>query len=134
MNHVFFTNSGSESVDTAMKIALAYHRARGDGQRTRFISRERTYHGVNFGGLSLAGRCETETFNLTLPNISLIRHTKTDAQAFVRGQLKLMPIWLMICSAWSKLMAGPPLLLSLLSLLRVRQVHSSRRWLSRPPA
>jgi beta-alanine--pyruvate transaminase len=87
MNHVFFTNSGSESVDTAMKIALAYHRARGDGQRTRFVSRERAYHGVNMGGVSLAGMVKNrETFNLTLPNISMIRHTYTADQSFVRGQ------------------------------------------------
>ena len=87
MNHVFFTNSGSESVDTAMKIALAYHRARGDGQRTRFVSRERAYHGVNMGGVSLAGMVKNrETFNLTLPNISHIRHTYTDDHAFVQGQ------------------------------------------------
>ena len=87
MNHVFFTNSGSESVDTAMKMALAYHRARGDGQRTRFVSRERAYHGVNMGGVSLAGMVKNrETFNLTLPNISLMRHTYTESQSFVRGQ------------------------------------------------
>lgn len=51
LNHVFFTNSGSEAVDTAMKIALGYHRLRGEGQRTRFIGREKAYHGVGFGGL-----------------------------------------------------------------------------------
>src|SRR6184192_2095374 len=53
--HIFFTNSGSESVDTALKIALAYHRARGEGQRTRLIGRERSYHGVGFGGISVGG-------------------------------------------------------------------------------
>ena len=51
----FFTNSGSESVDTALKIALAYHRVRGSGERTRLIGRERSYHGVNFGGISVGG-------------------------------------------------------------------------------
>jgi beta-alanine--pyruvate transaminase len=86
MNHVFFTNSGSESVDTAMKIAMAYHRARGEGQRNRFVSRERAYHGVNMGGVSLAGMVKNrETFTLTLPNISHIRHTYTDDHAFVQG-------------------------------------------------
>ena len=55
MEHVFFTNSGSESVETALKIALAYHRANGEGQRTRLIGRERGYHGVNFGGISVGG-------------------------------------------------------------------------------
>ena len=54
INHVFFVNSGSESVDTALKMVMAYHRARGEGQRTRFVSRERAYHGVNIGGVSLA--------------------------------------------------------------------------------
>ena len=87
MNHVFFTNSGSESVDTALKIALAYHRARGDGQRTRLVSRERAYHGVNMGGVSLAGMVRNrETFGLTLPNISMIRHTHTEQQKFTMGQ------------------------------------------------
>jgi len=51
----FFTNSGSESVDTALKIALGYHRARSEGNRTRLIGRERAYHGVNFGGMSVGG-------------------------------------------------------------------------------
>ena len=55
LNRVFFTNSGSESVDTALKIALAYHRVRGDGARTRLIGRERGYHGVGFGGISVGG-------------------------------------------------------------------------------
>lgn len=55
LDHVFLANSGSEAVDTAMKIALAYHRARGEGQRTRFIGRERGYHGVGFGGISVGG-------------------------------------------------------------------------------
>ena len=55
LDHVFFTNSGSEAVDTALKIALAYHRARGESQRFRFIGRERAYHGVGFGGISVGG-------------------------------------------------------------------------------
>jgi beta-alanine--pyruvate transaminase len=55
LNHVFFTNSGSESVDTALKIAIAYHRVRGEGQRTRLIGREKGYHGVGFGGISVGG-------------------------------------------------------------------------------
>ena len=55
MDRVFFTNSGSESVDTALKIALAYHRVKGDGARFRLIGRERGYHGVNFGGVSVGG-------------------------------------------------------------------------------
>ncbi|MGF6938339.1 adenosylmethionine-8-amino-7-oxononanoate aminotransferase [Paraburkholderia sp. UCT70] len=55
LDRIFFTNSGSESVDTALKMALAFHRARGEGQRTRFIGRERGYHGVGFGGISVGG-------------------------------------------------------------------------------
>ena len=55
IDHVFFTNSGSESVDTALKIALAYHRVKGEGARFRLIGRERGYHGVNFGGISVGG-------------------------------------------------------------------------------
>ena len=55
MGHVFFTNSGSEAIDTALKIAVAYHRLRGEGTRTRFIGRERSYHGVNIGGTSIGG-------------------------------------------------------------------------------
>ena len=55
LNRIFFTNSGSEAVDTAMKVALAYWQAKGQGGRTMFVSRERAYHGVNFGGVSLSG-------------------------------------------------------------------------------
>ena len=55
ITHVFFSNSGSEAVDTALKIALAYHRARGEGHRTRLIGREKGYHGVGFGGISVGG-------------------------------------------------------------------------------
>ena len=86
-NHVFFTNSGSESVDTAIKVILAYQRARGQAQRNRLISRERAYHGVNMGGVSLAGMVKNrETFGLTLPNISMIRHTWAESQRFSKGQ------------------------------------------------
>ncbi len=86
-NHVFFTNSGSESVDTAIKIILAYQRARGQAQRNRLVSRERAYHGVNMGGVSLAGMVKNrETFGLTLPNVSMIRHTWTEEQRFAKGQ------------------------------------------------
>ncbi len=86
-NHIFFTNSGSESVDTAIKVILAYQRARGQAQRNRLVSRERAYHGVNMGGVSLAGMVKNrETFGLTLPNISMIRHTWTEEQRFAKGQ------------------------------------------------
>ncbi len=87
INHVFFTNSGSESIDTALKIAMAYHRARGEGQRTRFVSRERAYHGVNIGGVSLSGMVKNrETFSGVMPNVVCLRHTWTSDEPYVRGQ------------------------------------------------
>ncbi|NMF89874.1 aspartate aminotransferase family protein [Aromatoleum petrolei] len=92
MNKVFFTNSGSESVDTALKIALAYHRARGEGQRTRLIGRERGYHGVNFGGLSVGGiPGNRKVFSAALlPGVDHIRHTHSlGDMAFSKGQ----PAW-----------------------------------------
>jgi beta-alanine--pyruvate transaminase len=76
LNHVFFTNSGSESVDTALKIALAYHRARGEGQRTRLIGREKGYHGVGFGGISVGGLPNNRKFfGSLLPGVDHLRHT-----------------------------------------------------------
>ncbi|MEM7191227.1 MAG: aminotransferase class III-fold pyridoxal phosphate-dependent enzyme, partial [Pseudomonadota bacterium] len=87
MNHVFFVNSGSESIDTALKMVMAYHRANGDAQRLRFVSRERAYHGVNMGGVSLAGMVKNrETFPVTMPNIVTIRHTWTGKDLFHDGQ------------------------------------------------
>ena len=86
-NHVFFANSGSEAIDTALKMVMAYHRARGEGQRLRFVSRERAYHGVNIGGVSLAGMVRNrETFAGVIPNVVMLRHTWDEAQAFTRGQ------------------------------------------------
>ena len=86
-NHVFFTNSGSESIDTALKMAMAYHRARGESQRIRFVSRERAYHGVNIGGVSLAGMVRNrETFPVVMPNIVMMRHTWDDKNLFQKGQ------------------------------------------------
>ena len=88
LDHVFFTNSGSESVDTALKIALAYHRQRGDSARTRLIGRERAYHGVNFGGLSVSGiAASRKQYTPLLPGVDHIRHTHDLAKnAFSRGQ------------------------------------------------
>ena len=88
MNKVFFTNSGSESVDTALKIALAYHRVRGEGQRTRLIGRERGYHGVNFGGISVGGMvANRKMFGAMLAGVDHIRHTHDPARnAFSVGQ------------------------------------------------
>jgi beta-alanine--pyruvate transaminase len=86
-NHVFFTNSGSESIDTALKIAMAYHRANGQGHRIRFVSRERAYHGVNMGGVSLSGMVRNrETFPVVMPNVVTIRHTWDPEETFVQGQ------------------------------------------------
>jgi len=87
INHVFFANSGSESIDTALKIAMAYHRARGEGQRTRFVSRERAYHGVNIGGTSLGGMVKNrETFSGLMPRIVHMRHTWLEKNRFAKGQ------------------------------------------------
>ncbi|MEM7070657.1 MAG: aminotransferase class III-fold pyridoxal phosphate-dependent enzyme, partial [Pseudomonadota bacterium] len=87
INRVFFVNSGSEAIDTCIKMVMAYHRANGQSQRLRFVSRERAYHGVNMGGTSLSGMVRNrETFPVVMPNISLIRHTFDDTQRFTRGQ------------------------------------------------
>jgi len=88
IDHCFFTNSGSESVDTALKIALAYHRAKGEGHRTRLIGRERGYHGVNFGGMSVGGMVPNrKAFSANLiPGVDHIRHTHNiQLNAFTRG-------------------------------------------------
>jgi beta-alanine--pyruvate transaminase len=76
-SNCFFTNSGSESVDTALKIALAYHRAKGEGNRTRLIGREKGYHGVNFGGMSVGGIVPNrKVFSANLiPGVDHLRHT-----------------------------------------------------------
>jgi beta-alanine--pyruvate transaminase len=88
IEHVFYTNSGSESVETALKIAIAYHRARGEGTRTRLIGRERGYHGVNFGGISVGGIVNNRKFFGTLlAGVDHLPHTHLPAQnAFSRGQ------------------------------------------------
>jgi len=88
MNRVFFTNSGSESVETALKMAIAYHRVRGEGQRTRLIGRERGYHGVNFGGISVGGIvANRKMFGTMLGGVDHIRHTHDPVRnAFSVGQ------------------------------------------------
>jgi beta-alanine--pyruvate transaminase len=88
MNKVFFTNSGSEAVETALKMALAYQRARGEGTRTRLIGRERGYHGVNFGGISVGGIvANRKMFGTLLGGVDHIRHTHDLARnAFSVGQ------------------------------------------------
>lgn len=92
MNRVFYTNSGSEAVDTALKMALGYHRLRGEAGRTRFIGRERGYHGVGFGGISVGGiGPNRKLFSpLTLPGVDHLPHTHNlKEMAFSRGQ----PSW-----------------------------------------
>ena len=86
LDRIFFTNSGSESVDTALKMALAYHRARGEGQRVRLIGREKGYHGVGFGGISVGGLVNNRRTYLTLPGADHIAHTfDLERNAFSRG-------------------------------------------------
>ncbi|SDX95641.1 beta-alanine--pyruvate transaminase [Ruegeria halocynthiae] len=88
LNHVFFTNSGSESVETALKIALAYHQAKGNGRKTRLIGRERGYHGVNFGGISVGGIVNNRnSFGHLLSGVDHLPHTHLPSQnAFSKGQ------------------------------------------------
>lgn len=87
LDRIFFTGSGSESVDTALKIAVAYQRAIGQGTRTRFIGRERGYHGVGFGGISVGGLVNNRRVFPLLPNVDHLRHTHDLARnAFVKGQ------------------------------------------------
>jgi len=87
LNRVFFVNSGSESVDTAMKIALMVHRVRGQPQRQIFISRERAYHGVNMGGVALGGLLNNRrAFGTGLATVYHLRHTALPANRFVKGQ------------------------------------------------
>jgi beta-alanine--pyruvate transaminase len=91
LDHVFFTNSGSESVDTALKIALAWHRVRGEGTRTRLIGRERGYHGVGFGGISVGGIVNNRKFfGALLPGTDHLQATHSlEHNAFSRG----LPAW-----------------------------------------
>jgi beta-alanine--pyruvate transaminase len=88
LGHVFFTNSGSESVETALKIALAYHRLRGEGQRVRLIGREKGYHGVNFGGMSVGGiPANRKMFGALVAGVDHLRHTHgIEANRFARGE------------------------------------------------
>ena len=88
LDRIFFTNSGSESVDTALKIALAYHRARGKGTKTRLIGRERGYHGVGFGGISVGGiPTNRKYFGSLLTGVDHLPHTHGVAgNRFAKGQ------------------------------------------------
>ena len=87
LDKIFFCSSGSEAVETAMKMALAYHRARGQGSRTTFVSRERAYHGVNFGGVALSGMVNNRrTFGPGLPHALHMRHTHLPQNRFTVGE------------------------------------------------
>jgi beta-alanine--pyruvate transaminase len=88
LDHVFFCNSGSEAADTALKIALAYHNVRGEGARTRLIGRERGYHGVGFGGISVGGIVNNRRhFGALLAGVDHLPHTyNRDTQAFTKGE------------------------------------------------
>ncbi len=88
LNKVFFTNSGSESVETALKMAIAYHRVRGEGHRTRLIGREKGYHGVNFGGMSVGGMpANRKMFGSLVAGVDHLRHTHGVAgNEFSKGQ------------------------------------------------
>ncbi|MBR2535343.1 MAG: aspartate aminotransferase family protein [Hyphomicrobium sp.] len=87
-DHVFFTNSGSESVETALKMALAYHRAKGNATKVRLIGRERGYHGVNFGGMSVGGISNNrKMFGALVSGVDHLRHTHDlSRNAFTRGE------------------------------------------------
>lgn len=91
LDHVFFANSGSEAVDSALKIAIAYHRAKGEGTRQRLIGRERGYHGVGFGGISVGGIGPNRKFFGSLLNgVDHLPHTHSlEHNAFSKGQ----PAW-----------------------------------------
>ena len=91
LERVFFTNSGSEAVDTALKIALAYHRARGEGNRSVLVGRERGYHGAGFGGISVGGMpANRKAFGSLLPRVDHLAQTHNlEHNAFSRGQ----PVW-----------------------------------------
>lgn len=87
LDRVFFTNSGSEAVDTGLKIALAYQRAIGQGTRTRLVGRERGYHGVGFGGISVGGIANNRRSFVQLPGVDHLPHTlNLEKAAFSRGQ------------------------------------------------
>src|SRR5580765_9018023 len=92
LDHVFFCNSGSEAADTALKIALAYWMAQGQGQRTRFIGRERGYHGVGFGGMAVGGMVNNRKIfgSSMVPGVDHLPHTlDLGHNAFSRG----LPHW-----------------------------------------
>jgi beta-alanine--pyruvate transaminase len=88
LDHIFFTNSGSEAVETALKIAIAWHRLNGQGERVRLIGRERGYHGVNFGGMAVGGMtANRKMFGVLVAGVDHLRHTHGDPRNFfARGE------------------------------------------------
>jgi beta-alanine--pyruvate transaminase len=87
LNRILFSGSGSEAVESALKVAIQYHRVRGEGQRTRFVGRERGYHGVNFGGWSVGGMVNNrKAFGLGIPGVVHMRHTKIPENQFEMGE------------------------------------------------
>ena len=88
LNRIFFTICGSSAVDTAIKIAIAYFKAKGEGHRSHIVGRERAYHGMNIGGISVGGMvANRKTFsNILMPNVHHLRHTLLPENLFVRGQ------------------------------------------------
>tara|TARA_Y100000590_G_scaffold430308_1_gene543790 strand:+ start:4094 stop:5434 length:1341 start_codon:yes stop_codon:yes gene_type:complete len=88
LNRIFFTICGSSAVETAIKIAVAYHKAKGEGHRSHIVGRERGYHGMNIGGISVGGMiANRKTFaNILMPNVHHIRHTHLEENKFVRGE------------------------------------------------
>ena len=88
LNQIFYTICGSTAVETALKISIAYHKARGQGQRFRFVGRERAYHGMNIGGTSVGGMVNNvKTFaSILMPGVVHMRHTHLPEHKFVKGQ------------------------------------------------
>ena len=110
LDRIFFTNSGSESVDTALKIALAYQRATGQRRRTRLIGRERGYHGVGFGGISVGGMVNNRrAFRPICPaSITSATPTISPATPSPRACRRTAPNSPTISSVWSRCMAPKP--------------------------
>ena len=88
LNRIFFTMCGSSAVETSIKIAVAYHKARGEGHRSHIVGRERGYHGMNIGGISVGGMISNrKTFaSILMPNVHHLRHTHLPEHQFVKGQ------------------------------------------------
>ena len=88
LNRIFFTICGSSAVETAIKTAIAYFKAKGEGHRSHIVGRERGYHGMNIGGISVGGMvANRKTFsNILMPNVHHLRHTLLPENSFVKGE------------------------------------------------